>query len=61
MEFNHLPGLLNTGFTIVEIGLFYDGERLLAKVCRLLTCFRSLQDCDSVWLVLNRVGRVKTL
>ena len=31
--------LLNTGFTIIEIGLFYDGEQLYAKVCRFLTFF----------------------
>ena len=51
MEFNHLRDLLNTGFTIVEIGLFYSGKHLGAKICRLLTCLRSLQDGDSV---LNR-------
>ena len=28
MEFNPLPNLLNTGFTIIEIGLFYGGENL---------------------------------
>ena len=39
MEFNHLPDLLNTGFTIVEIGLFYGGEHLGAKICNFLTCF----------------------
>ena len=39
MEFNPLPDLLNTGFTIVEIGLFYGGEHLGAKICRFLTCF----------------------
>ena len=29
MEFNPLSDLLNTGFTIVEIGLFYGGEHLM--------------------------------
>ena len=28
MEFNTLPDLLNTGFTIIEIGLFYVGENI---------------------------------
>ena len=32
MEFNPFPGLLNTGFTIIEIGLFYGGENLEAKI-----------------------------
>ena len=32
MEFNPLPDLLNTGFTIIEIGLFYGGENLEAKI-----------------------------
>ena len=31
MEFNPLPDLLNTGFTIIEIGLFYGGEHSEAK------------------------------
>ena len=26
MEFNHLPDLLSTGITIIEIGLYYGGE-----------------------------------
>ena len=40
MEFNPLPDLLNTGFTIIEIGLFYGGEHLGAKnICRFLTFF----------------------
>ena len=39
MEFNPLPDFLNTGFTIVEIGLFYGGEHLGVKICRFLTCF----------------------
>mgnify|MGYP001796123736 CR=1 FL=1 len=37
MEFNPLQNLLNTGFTIIEIGLFYDGEQLESKICRFLT------------------------
>ena len=62
MEFNPLPDLLNTGFTIIEIGLFYGGEHLGAKICRFLTFLtRSLQDGD-FWSVLNRGWRrVKTL
>ena len=28
MKFNSLPDLLNTGFTIIETGLFYGGEHL---------------------------------
>ena len=27
MEFNPLPDLLNTGFTIIEIGMFYGGKK----------------------------------
>ena len=34
MEFNPLPDLLNTGFTIIEISLFYGGENLEAKICK---------------------------
>ena len=37
MEFNFLPGLLDTGFTIIQIGLFLGGEHLGAKICRFLT------------------------
>ena len=32
MEFNPLPDLLNTGFTIIEFGLFHGGEHLEAKI-----------------------------
>ena len=39
MVFNHLPDLLNTGFTIVEIVLFYGGENLEAKICRFQALF----------------------
>ena len=39
MEFIPFPDLLNIGFTIVEIGMFYGGEHLAAKICRFLTCF----------------------
>ena len=38
MKFNPLTHLLNTGFTMAEIGLFYDGEHLGAKIWRLLSC-----------------------
>ena len=34
MEFNPLPDLLNTEFTIIKIGLFYGDENLEAKICR---------------------------
>ena len=63
MEFNPLPDLLNTGFTTVEIGLFYGGEHLGANICRFrLVLTRSLQDHGDSWLVLNRGWRrVKTL
>ena len=39
MKFNPLPDLLNIGFTIAEIGLFYGGELLGRKICRFLTNF----------------------
>ena len=39
MEFNPLPDLMNAGFTIIEIGLFYGGEDLGLKICRFLTFF----------------------
>ena len=32
MEFNPLPNLKNTRFTITEIGLFYGGEHLEADM-----------------------------
>ena len=37
MESNPLPGLLNTGYTIIEFGLFYGGENLEAKIWRFQT------------------------
>ena len=39
MEFNPLPDSLNTGFTVVEIGLYYGGKHLEANICRFPTCF----------------------
>ena len=39
MEFNPLPDLLNTEFTIIEIGLFYGDEHLGAKMCRFVSFF----------------------
>ena len=45
MEFNSLPELLDTKLTIIEIGLFYGGEHLEAKICRFLTFF--WQDGDA--------------
>ena len=37
MEFNPLPDLLNWGFTVIEIGLFYGGENLGVKIYRFQT------------------------
>ena len=37
MEFNPLPDLLNIGFTVIEIALFYGGKHMEAKLCRFLT------------------------
>ena len=37
MEFIPLPDLLNIGFKIIEIGLFYGGENLKTKICRFQT------------------------
>ena len=37
MELNPLTGLLNTGFAIIEIGLFYGGKHMEGKICRFLT------------------------
>ena len=47
MEFNPLPHLLNTGFTIAEIGLFYGGEHFGAKICSLLTWFDKMAICEN--------------
>ena len=57
MEIIPLPDLLNTGFTIIEIGLFYGSEHLRAKICRFQTVF---EDGD-FWSLLKRGWRVKTL
>ena len=51
MEFNTLPDLMNTGFTIIEIGLFYGDWD---------TKIRWIQDGDFC-SVLNRGRRMKTL
>ena len=32
-----MPDLLNTGLTIVKVDLFYGGEHLEEKICRLVT------------------------
>ena len=62
MEFNPLPDLLNTGFTIVEIDLFYGGEHLGAKMCRFLICFDKIKMAIQYLFLLNREWRrVKTL
>ena len=42
MEFNSLADLLNTGFTIIEIGLLYCGENLEAKIYRFQTFLENL-------------------
>ena len=49
MEFNPLPDLLNTGYTIIEIGLFYCGEHLESKICR----FQSFLDKMAMFIVEN--------
>ena len=54
MEFNPLPDLLNTRFTIIEIGLFYGGEHLGAKICRFLTFFDKI---TSRWRRERRRGK----
>ena len=33
MEFNPLQDLLNAGFLIIEIGLFYGSKYFGAKIC----------------------------
>ena len=59
MEFNTLPDLLNTGFIIIKIGLFYYGVHFGAKMCGFLTFLT--QNID-LWSVLIRGRRpVKTL
>ena len=55
MEFKHLPYLLNTGFTINEIGLFYGGEHLEAKLCNFQTFWDNMAIC------IKDERRVKTL
>ena len=56
MEYNPLPDLLNTIFTIFEISLFYGCEHLGAKICRFLTFLtRSLHD-DRGILVVTKLG-----
>ena len=37
MEFNPLQHLLNTGFTVAEIGFFYGGEHFGAKIIMWIT------------------------
>ena len=54
MKFNTLPHLSNTGFTIIDIGLFYGGENLEAKICR----FRFFLDMA---MFFRERRRVKTL
>ena len=45
MDFNPLSHLLNTRFTIIEIGLFYGGKHLEAKLCRILTLKLTRGQC----------------
>ena len=59
MEFNPLPDLLNTGFTIVEVGLIYGGEQLGAKICRFLTCFDKITSRQRFSTYLIGVGDVR--
>ena len=47
MEFTPLPDLPNTGLTIIEIGLFYGGEHLEAKICRFQNFFEQHWPCLS--------------
>ena len=42
MELNPLPDLLNAGFTIIEISLFYGAENLEAKKCRFQTFLENM-------------------
>ena len=52
MEFNSLADLLNTGFTIIEIGLLYCGENLEAKIYRFQTFLENLAmffEANDVW------------
>ena len=63
MELNPLPGLLKIRFKITEIGLFYGGEHLGAKLCKFLIFFfwqhhfkmelRHLIGDDDVWNTSN--------
>ena len=52
-----LPNLLNTGLTIIEIGLFYGGEHLGAKICR----SPDFQDGDFCSVLNRERWHVKTL
>ena len=60
MEFNPLPDLLNNGFTIIEIGLFYGGQHLEAKICTFLIFFDKMAMSTSSRNLLSR-RRVKAL
>ena len=67
MELNPLPDLLNTGYTVIEIGLLHGGEHL--EICKFLTFFwqdgvvNFIEDND-VWtveeLLFSTVGLIKT-
>ena len=48
MKFDLLPGLLNTGITIVEIGLCCGGEHFNVKIFRFLVDF--FRQADDVYL-----------
>ena len=55
MEFNPLPDLLNTGFTIIEIDLFYDDKHKEAKM------FRFLTFCDKIAIEYRSVDVTESL
>ena len=57
MEFNLLQDLLNTKFTIIEVGLFYGGENLEAKIHRFQTFLDNIGDGH----IFQGRRRVKTL
>ena len=61
MEFNPLLDLLNTGFTIIKIGLFYGGEHLGAKSADSRLFFKKTLQNGDFGRYRNRGQLVKTL
>ena len=64
-EFNPLQDLLNTGFTIIEIDLFYgNNENLEAKICR-FQFFFSRTTCENTsntcWVFLTFIKTINLL